>query len=154
MKKAKTADLSKPLAEYGYYIQNLAKNIKYLADENLVKQNLTIEQVKILRFLREHNEEGSALQKEIEVYFKIKRSSVTSILQNMEKGGLLIREGIAADARIKKVCLTKKGQDLSISLVGFILNLEEVIVDGMSLEERAVFAELLKKSLNNVEKLM
>jgi DNA-binding MarR family transcriptional regulator len=154
LKKAKTADTSKPSAEYGYYIQCLAKNIKYLADENLVKQNLTIEQVKILRFLREHNEESSAFQKEVEVFFKIKRSSVTSILQNMEKSGLLIREGIAADARIKKVSLTKRGQDLAVSLKDFINHLEEVIVDDMSKEERVVFVGLLKKSLYNVEKLM
>lgn len=140
--------------DWGYYIQRLAKNIKYLADENLVKQNTTIEQVKIMRFLRENNEEASAYQKDVELFFNIKRSSVTNILNNMEKSGLLTREGIESDARIKKVRLTEKGKELSISLKGFILNLEGVIVDGMSEEEKAVFKKLLIKSLDNVEKLL
>jgi len=138
----------------GHYIQRLAKNIKYLADENLVKQNITIEQVKIMRFLRENNEEASAYQKDVELFFNIKRSSVTNILNNMEKSGLLTREGIESDARIKKVRLTEKGKELSISLKGFIVHLEEVIVDGMSEEEKAAFKELLIRSLDNVEKLL
>lgn len=145
---------SKPEAGYGYYIQRLAKNIKYLADENLVKQHITIEQVKIMRFLRENNEEGSAYQKEVELFFNIKRSSVTSILQNMEKSGLLTREGIADDGRMKKVRLTKKGKDLSIRLKGFIYYLDEVIVENMTEEEKTIFIRLLKKSLENVEKLL
>ncbi len=140
--------------DYGHYIQRLAKNIKYLADENLVKQNITIEQVKIMRFLRENNEEASAYQKDVELFFNIKRSSVTNILNNMEKSGLLTREGIESDARIKKVRLTEKGKELSISLKGFIVHLEEVIVDGMSEEEKAAFKGLLLKSLDNVEKLL
>ncbi len=140
--------------DYGHYIQRLAKNIKYLADENLVKQNITIEQVKIMRFLRENNEEASAYQKDVELFFNIKRSSVTNILNNMEKSGFLTREGIEADARIKKVRLTEKGKELSISLKGFIVHLEEVIVDGMSEEEKAAFKGLLIRSLDNVEKLL
>lgn len=140
--------------DYGHYIQRLAKNIKYLADENLVKQNITIEQVKIIRFLRENNEEASAYQKDVELFFNIKRSSVTNILNNMEKSGLLTREGIESDARIKKVRLTEKGKELSISLKGFIVHLEEVIVDGMSEAEKAAFKRLLIRSLDNVEKLL
>ena len=140
--------------DYGHYIQRLAKNIKYLADENLVKQNITIEQVKIMRFLRENNEEASAYQKDVELFFNIKRSSVTNILNNMEKSGLLTREGIESDGRIKKVRLTEKGKELSISLKGFIVHLEKVIVDGMSEEEKAAFKGLLIRSLDNVEKLL
>lgn len=140
--------------DYGHYIQRLAKNIKYLADENLVKQNITIEQVKIMRFLRENNEEASAYQKDVELFFNIKRSSVTNILNNMEKSGFLTREGIETDARIKKVRLTEKGKELSISLKGFIVHLEKVIVDGMSEEEKAAFKGLLIRSLDNVEKLL
>lgn len=145
---------SKPGDDYGLLIQKLAKNIKYLADENLVNHNITIEQVKILRFLKDNNEEASAYQKDVELFFHIRRSSVTNILKNMEKSGLLTREGIESDARIKKVRLTEKGKELSITLKGFILHLEEVIVEGMLEEEKATLKKLLKKSLDNVEKLL
>ncbi|MGB8451025.1 MAG: MarR family transcriptional regulator [Anaerocolumna sp.] len=151
---AKHNEHLKPVENYGYYIQRLAKSIKYLADENLVKQNITIEQIKIIRFLRENNEDASAYQKDVELFFNIKRSSVTSILQNMEKNGLLTREVIKTDARVKRVRLTEKGRELSIILKGFIMHLEEVIVEGMTEEEKDTFKRLLKKSLDNVEKLL
>ncbi len=136
----------------GILIQRLAKNIKYLADENLSNHNITIEQVKILRFLSE-SLSSFAYQKDIEQNFAIKRSSVTNILQNMEKSGLIERLGDVSDARIKKVLLTEKGAELSKTLKDFICNLESVIVNNMTGEEKEVFKYLLKKSLNNVNEL-
>ncbi|WMJ88940.1 MarR family winged helix-turn-helix transcriptional regulator [Anaerocolumna sp. MB42-C2] len=136
----------------GILIQRLAKNMKYLADENLSNHNITIEQVKILRFLSESP--GSyAYQKDIEQNFAIKRSSVTNILQNMEKSELVERIGDESDGRIKRVLLTEKGSKLSKTLKDFICKLELVIVSDMSGDEKELFNKLLKKSLNNVSKL-
>ncbi len=139
---------------YGALIQRLAKNIKYLADENLSKHNITLEQVKILQFLNNNYEDPCAYQKDIEQNFAIKRSSVTNILQNMEKSGLIKRIGDDSDARIKKVLLTDKGKDLSKTLKDFICNLEAVIVDDMTAEEKDLMKKLLKKSMDNMEALI
>lgn len=138
--------------DYGYYIQKLAKNIKYLADENLIAHRITIEQIKVLKFLMPYTEETAVSQKDVEIIFELKRSSVTSILQNMEKSGLVSRSGDAADGRIKRVWLTDKGRELSLFLRGYLDKLETVIVSDMTEEEKAVFKQLLKKSLQNVER--
>lgn len=140
--------------DYGIYIKKLGKSIKYLSDENLVNHNITIEQVKILRFLSLNYSRSSAYQKEIELHFEIKRSSVTNILQNMEKNGLVSRIGDETDARMKKVFLTERGSELSNSLRDYITKLEEIIVKGMSDEEKRSFKDLLKRSLKNVEEYM
>lgn len=140
--------------DYGVYIQRLAKNIKYLAEENLIKQGVTLEQVKILRFLSMNFGESFCNQKDIETNFGIKRSSVTSILQNMEKNDLIIRVSDENDGRVKKVKLTHKGNILSGKLKDYIRNLEKVIVKDMSLEEKDLFKILLKRSISNVEELM
>lgn len=137
--------------ECGYYIQKLAKNIKYLADENLVKHGVTFEQVKVLRVLDSCTEESAASQKDIEVFFELKRSSVTSILKNMEKNGLVARSGDASDGRIKKVWLTDKGRSLSLHLRSYMNTLEEVVVSDMTEEEKALFKQLLKRGIRNVE---
>ncbi len=138
---------------YGILIQRLAKNIKYLADENLSKHNITLEQVKIMQFLNNSGESG-AYQKDIEQNFAIKRSSVTNILQNMEKRGLVTRVGDASDARIKRALLTQEGRDLSKTLKDFIYNLETIILKDMTEEEMDLFKKLLEKSMSNVEKLI
>ncbi len=140
--------------DFGVYIQKLAKNIKYLADENLIKQNITLEQVKILRFLSVNFGEEFSNQKDIETNFGIKRSSVTSILQNMEKNDLIIRVSDENDARVKKVKLTPRGSILSGELKDYITNLEKVIVKDMSQVEKDLFKNLLKRSIQNVEELM
>ena len=136
------------------YIQRLAKTIKYLADDNLAKHNITLEQVKIIRFIHSQSMLSSVYQKDIETEFGIRRSSVTSILQNIEKNGLITREGDISDARIKKVLLTEKGTMLSQLLKDYIYNLEAVIVSGMTTEEKDLFLHLLKRALNNAEELM
>ncbi len=139
--------------DYGAYIIRLSKRIKYLADDNLSKHNITLEQVKIINFLDSHCD-SYVYQKDIEAEFGIKRSSVTSIMQNIEKNGLITREGDQSDARIKKVLLTEKGRILSRLLKDYIENLEAVLVSGMTAEEKELFIYLIKKSLNNVETLM
>lgn len=139
--------------DYGAYIIRLSKRIKYLADDNLSKHNITLEQVKIISFLDSHSD-SYVYQKDIETEFGIKRSSVTSIMQNIEKNGWITREGDQSDARIKKVLLTEKGRILSRLLKDYIDNLEAVLVSGMTAEEKEMFIYLMKKSLNNVETLM
>lgn len=135
--------------DYGKFIHMLSRRIKYLADENLVKQNMTLEQVKIMRFLTESKEEN-IFQKDIEKYFEIKRSTVTSILQTMEKKDLIIRIEDEKDARMKKVILTEKGKLLSRELKDFINHLHGIIVEDFSDEDKKNFLYLLKKAIHNV----
>lgn len=135
--------------EYGKYIHLITKKTKYLADENLLKHNITLEQVHIMRFLSE-NDGKVIYQKDIEKYFDIKRSSVTNILQIMEKKEMIIRKEDEKDARMKMVFFTDKGKKLSMELRNFIKHLEEVIVDGISEEDKAKYLLLLMKSLDNL----
>lgn len=134
---------------YGKFIHMLSKRMKYLADENLVKQNMTFEQVKIIVFLTESKQEN-IYQKDIEKHFEIKRSTVTSILQTMEKKDMIIRMEDETDARMKKVTLTEKGIQLSRELKDFINQLHGIIVEGFSDEEKEKFLYLLKKSIQNM----
>lgn len=140
--------------DYGYHIQKLGKNIKYLADENLIKHGITFEQVRVMRFLDGYSCDNPANQKDVEIMFELKRSSVTNILQNMEKHGLVTRSGDVLDGRIKKVWLTEKGKELYLHLRSYLVMLEEVIVQGMTEEEKDMFRLLLKKSIQNVETFM
>lgn len=149
--KMKEKNCSKNPNVYGMYIQRLAKRIKYLADDNLIKHKITLEQVKILGFLESQGESVTIYQKDIETEFGIRRSSVTNILQNIEKNGLIKREGDPADARVKKVMLTEEGKKLSRLLKDYIVNLEAVIVDGMTTEEKEQFLSYLKQSLQNID---
>lgn len=136
---------------YGHYVQTLSKKVKYLADDNLAKHNITLEQVKVLGFLDRNEEAGDIYQRDLEKEFGIRRSSVTNILHNMEKNGLVRRETDLVDTRIKKVFLTDKGKHLSSSLYEYIKKIDLILVKGMEEEEKDMFLSLLKKALDNIE---
>ena len=62
----------------------------------------------IIRYLYT-NQDKDVFQKDIEQYFSIGRSTVTNIIQLMERKGYIARESVEHDARLKKVVLTEKG---------------------------------------------
>ena len=62
----------------------------------------------IIRYLYA-NREKDIFQKDMEQHFSIGRSTVTNIIQLMEKKGFVARESVEHDARLKKVILTEKG---------------------------------------------
>ena len=62
----------------------------------------------IMRYLYE-NRKKDIFQKDIEKFFSIGRSTVTNIIQILEKKGYVRRESVEYDARLKKVILTEQG---------------------------------------------
>lgn len=90
-------------------------------------------------------------QKDIEKEFNVKRSSVTSILSNLEKSGYILRKDDEKDRRTKIIILTEKGVFLSERMEENIARLENVISEGMSMEERAEYIRLTKLAISNVK---
>ena len=70
-----------------------------------------------LRFFAE-NADRDIFQKDFEEEFSIRRSTATKILQLMEKNGLIERQKVESDARLKKIVLTNKALDIHKKAVG------------------------------------
>ena len=138
----------------GKYINRLSKDIRYTINGYLTEKgySLTGEQCRILGFIRFCNDSGSCVyQKDIENSFGIKRSSVASILANMEKGGYIIREVDSSDARIKKVILTESGQKLQREMGLTIGMIESIITRNMSDKEKNELIRLTRLAISNIE---
>jgi len=96
------------------------------------------------------NANREVFQKDIEKVFNIRRATVTGVLQLMERNGLIIRESVAYDARLKKITLTPKALELHERNVQRFLDFEAKLTRGLSKEEIEAFyaiAEKLKKNL-------
>lgn len=94
-------------------ILDVSKNIRYFFDSAMADKGLNGSQSRILGYLRYAEKEGRVVyQRDIEEVFRIKRSSVTSALQTLEKKGLIIRESIPEDARVKRLVLTKSAREI------------------------------------------
>lgn len=136
---------------FGKEIQNIANRFRRLGDENLQKENVTVSQLRVISYISRNGEGKEVYQKDLEEQFGIRRSSVTSLLQNMEKRGILERHGSSLDARIKIISLTEKGKKLDENLKTYINTLEEASVRGFSPSEKEQFCSFLTRMLANLE---
>lgn len=104
----------------------------------------------IIRYLYE-NRGKDIFQKDIEKQFSIGRSSVTGIIQLMEKKGYIMRESVEHDARLKKVTLTEKGAASHQKIEELITNQDEQMTRGISREDLEVFLKVAEQIRSNVE---
>jgi DNA-binding MarR family transcriptional regulator len=98
----------------------------------------------IIKYLSE-NQNCDIFQKDIEKKFKIRRSTVTSALNRMEKGGLVVRQSVERDSRLKKISLTEKGLSLHNYIESQFKSIENNLKAVLSNEEIDNFYNIIKK---------
>lgn len=98
-----------------------------------------------------HNRDHDVFQRDLQEAFSIRRSTVTGILQLMEKNGLITRASVESDARLKKITLTPKAVALHESVERGIRETEEKIAGGLTPEEKETFLALCEKIKANLE---
>lgn len=105
----------------------------------------------IIRYLYEKGD-CEVFQKDIEQQFSICRSTVTNIIQLMEKKGYIARESVGHDARLKKVTLTDKGRETHDKMECLAWHLDRQLVAGISDEEMDIFLGVMNKIEMNAKK--
>lgn len=123
-------------------------------EENARKRGLddvTITHGRILGFIA-RGQGRDVYQKDIENEFHINRSTVTSIMQVMEKNGLIERRMVPQDNRLRQVLLTQKGEEMHRKTVSVIDDTEQQMLEGIPEAEIIAFFETVYKIENNLTK--
>lgn len=129
-----------------------AHQIKVVLDSSFDRTELNGLQARILGFIKKNdNMNRDVYQKDIEAEFKIRRSSVTSVLNTMEKNGYVIRQSVMSDARLKKLVLTDKAKKVSRAHHNSIENFERNLINNMTAEEISTLKTLLAKVVANLD---
>jgi DNA-binding MarR family transcriptional regulator len=105
----------------------------------------------ILCWLR-NNSEQALFQRDMEKVFKLRRSSATAILQTMERNELIRREAVASDARLKRLRITEKGEELCRMIHEDIVESERRLTDGLTEEELLTLQSIVQKLSANLER--
>lgn len=105
----------------------------------------------IMRYLYE-NRKKDIFQKDIEKFFSIGRSTVTNIIQILEKKGYVRRESVEHDARLKKVILTEQGIESHEKIEAIIGCLNHRMIQGIEEEDLKGFQRVADQIRKNVEK--
>ena len=129
----------------GKRINILAKRIHRRIDKEAAQYGLTGVQARILGFVYHKSNKRDIFQRDIEEELDIRRSSVTSVLQLMEKNGFIKRVSVSEDARLKKIILTEKGLEIQKKVYDFILKFEKSLEDELSEDEMKILVSLIDR---------
>lgn len=92
----------------GLWINVLSHKLKKRMNANMQSLGLTGVQGRVMHYILVKCADGPVFQRDVENAFDLSRSTATGILQLMEKNGLILRENMASDARLKSLIPTEK----------------------------------------------
>lgn len=98
----------------------------------------------IIEYLYRHRDEP-VFQRDIEREFSITRSTVTNILQLMERKGYITRRSVEQDARLKQLVLTEKGRQFHEDTMRAFHQTDEYVAGLLTEEENTELLRLLNK---------
>lgn len=138
----------------GYEIHRLDNAIKKKIDNKLKSDGLdeaTMTNGWVLKYLYD-NRDKEVYQKDIEKHFNIGRSTVTGILKLMEQKELVNRISVENDARLKRVILLPKGEEVHLMISNAICATNAQIVEDITTEELETLFGILNKIHTNIKK--
>lgn len=118
----------------------------YFADTSL-----TAVQALVLHYILIESEARDVFPKDLEEFLKIKPSSVTSLINHLERNGYLRRENLADDGRYKKLVLTGKTFTMKDEILCRVDNYMKSMFVGISDEDLQVFEKVLLQMTANIE---
>ena len=139
----------------GFEIIHCSRIIRRYMDSNTVKSyidEMTGTHGWALRYFHQ-NRDKDIFQKDFEKAFDIRRSTASNILSLMEKNGLIVRESVPHDARLKKIILTQKADDVHQQIEDAFCKMEEDIAKDIDEKELEAFFATLDKIKNNIERM-
>lgn len=116
-----------------------------------IDDNLTVSQAYAIDFITLEGKNKDIFQKDLETGLDLKRSSISLMLNNMEKSGLIERVLVSEDARLKKLVLTEKSHKLYEKISIAINSVENRLSQKITEDELEVFYNVLDKIRRNLD---
>ena len=129
----------------GKEISILANKMNRMIDRNVYKCGITCVQGKIIGYIYNESPKRDIFQKDIEQEFQIRRSSVTSVLNLLEKKKFIKRIPYNEDGRLKKIVLTQEGVEVHMAAYKAILEIENSITKVLTPKEADIFFHAIKR---------
>ena len=105
---------------------------------------------RIIRFLSEHTDRD-IYQKDLESEFGITRSTASRVLRLMEQKGLVERQSVPQDARLKKLVLTERSRRLVQEMCQTGMTIDTRLLQGLSPDEVQTLYGFLDRMFRNPE---
>lgn len=141
-------DEKKLMAQYDRLNRKMQRHFAtYFSDSQL-----TCIQGLVLHFIIVESEQRDIFPKDLEEFLEIKGSSVTSLINNLERGGYLRRESLATDGRYKKLVLTKKTREIQEDILRRVYDYMRDMFAGIPEEDLKTFESVIFQMSKNADK--
>lgn len=132
---------------------NVIKKIKeldILIGRNIIKEKMPPTQMAIIGYLVNHKSEV-VYQSDLEKVFQFRRSTLSGILDTMEKRELIKRVSSNSDGRKKQIVLTEKTIERYSLMRKRIDLLSSKMIQGIDSEDLNIFYSVIDKIKNNIK---
>ena len=135
----------------GAWINLLSHKIKTQLNATFQSLGITGIQSRVIYHILVHSKDGPVYQRDIETAFGLSRSTATGILQLLEKNGIIRRESVASDGRLKRLIPTQRAVDLNAQVHASLLETDRMLTRGLSEGQIQLFKEMSAQMLQNLE---
>lgn len=132
-----------------YLANRLTFRMNQLLNKDLRKHGLTIANWRVLAVL-DFNEKASV--NELATYAMIEQSTLSRLITRMEADGLVQRERIDGDGRVRSISMTAEGRKKFETVRALTLAHAERATIGLSDEEKRVFERIISVMRSNLDK--
>ena len=140
-----------PKREVTFAMRKIINLMRRLGDPGQMRdERITPMQGRVIGYLKHHPAE-MAYQRDLEREFQIRRSTASAILQTMERDGLIRREPVPQDARLKKLVLTARAEAFSEHFRSEMARAEALITRGVSPEDLDTFFRVMEQFEQNLQ---
>ncbi len=112
-----------------------------------MKHNLSSGQPRMLNFLFEND---GCIQREIASACHMEPASVTSVLNSMQRAGLIERKPVVGDKRALRVWLTEKGKENKKIVDEIFVTMADECFKGFSEDEKQLCGSFLNRIFTNM----
>ncbi len=133
----------------GMYFKKISEKLEKRANESLPKREFTFSQGKVLWYLHKHDNEQVTL-KDVELFLDCSHATVSGLVARLVEKGLVTLEPNENDRRSKVLKLTEKELKNFRAMKAHRTQMEELLLQGFSDDERALLSEYLKRIYQNV----
>lgn len=138
--------------DLGLHINIASHQLRRTLSNLFAQYGLTGIQSRILGYLGAAAAKGNDVyQRDIEKNFGIRRSSVTSVITNLERSGFVTRQPVPGDARLKKLTLTEKGTETNRLIGRSVAAFEDTLRDCLTPQEQELLLQILHKIIEKLD---
>ena len=135
----------------GCTINIIANKLKRQIEKDNQAFGISAIQGRIIQYIKRKSKNKDVFQKDLENEFELRGASLSSTLQNLEYQGLIIREPLSSDQRLKRIVLTTKALEISNNIDRNIINVEHEVFKGLTPSEQKTLKDLLDKVYDGIK---